>query len=155
MKVDYQYFFLKLSVLILLLALFPVKWSIPLCLFLTWVYQYIVAAICGVHPMPTMDMVCFFGDDKTNVNFISFTIIDKFEFNKAREKIIRFMQEKPKLRYKIKKIMGDYYWQDTTIEESIDYVFKKIPKECHNVRDIEKFVNQDLNKEMPLNRPQW
>ena len=30
-----------------------------------------------------------------------------------------------------------------------------MPKECHNERDIERIVNEDLNKEMPLDRPQW
>lgn len=65
------------------------------------------------------------------------------------------MQDKPKLRWKIVSIWGDLYWKDTTIEESIDYVFTRIPKACHNERDIEKFVNEDINKEMPLHRPQW
>jgi hypothetical protein len=67
----------------------------------TWAYQYVVALIFRVHAMPTMDMVCFFGDEKSNVNFMSFTIIDKYDFEKARKRVIQFMKEKPKLRYKI------------------------------------------------------
>lgn len=64
-----------------------------------------------------------------------------------------FMRDKPKLRWSIVKLWGDYYWKDTTVEESIDYVLQKIPRECHSERDIEAVVNEDLNKEMPLEHP--
>lgn len=73
--------------------------------------------------MPTMDTMCFIGDDNIRVNFISFTIIDKYDHNKVKERLKTFMREKPKLRWKIVKILGDYYWADTDIEESINYVF--------------------------------
>ena len=47
------------------------------------------------------------------------------------------MAEKEKLRWKIETIFGDYYWKDTTIEESIDYVFQRIPKDVKCEKDIE------------------
>ena len=53
------------------------------------------------------------------------------------------------------KIWGDLYWQDTSVEESIDYVFQRIPTECHSERDIERVVNEDLNRQMPFDKPQW
>ena len=107
----------------LILAVAPLPWSFPLCLFVTWAYQYLIAFYYGVHVMPTMDMACFLGDDDIRVNFISFSVIEKFGFEKIRERVKGFMREKPKLRWKIVKILGDYYWADTTVEESIDYVF--------------------------------
>jgi len=87
--------------------------------------------------MPTMDSMCFLGADTSRTNFISFTIIDKNEFSKIKSRINSFMKDKPKLRYKVVKIWGDYYWKDTKIEDSINYVFTPIPKECHSERDIE------------------
>ena len=153
MKVDYPAFLTKTSIILVILALLPLPYSILVSLFVTWAYQYLIAFWHGVHAMPTMDTVCFLGDDDVRVNFISFTIIDKFEFEKVRTKILSFMRDKPKLRWKIVKIWGDYYWADTKIEHSIDYVFQKIPKECHNEKDIEAVVNEDLNKEMPLDKP--
>ena len=65
------------------------------------------------------------------------------------------MADKEKLRWKIVSIWGDYYWKDAPIEESIDYVFQRIPKEVKCEKDIESIVNEDLNLEMPLNKPQW
>jgi hypothetical protein len=155
MKVDEKSLITKTSVLVALFLTAPFPWSIPLALFLTWVYQYLIAIFYGVHVMPTMDTLCFMGDDNIRVNFISFTILDKMDFKMVRSRIEKFMREKPKLRYKIVKIWGDYYWADTKVEDSIDYVLQQIPNECKNERDIEQLVNEDLNHEMPLNRPQW
>jgi NRPS condensation-like uncharacterized protein len=155
MKVDLVACLSKTAIIILVFSLTPWPWSIPVCLFLTWGYQYLIALYYGVHVMPTMDTICFMGDEDIRVNIISFTMIEKLEYEKVRERIKTFMQDKAKLRWKIVEIWGDYYWKDTTIEESIDYVFQKIPKEVHNERDIEQIVNTDLNAQMPLDRPQW
>ena len=127
MKVDQLAFFSKTALLLLILVLTPWPWSIPVGLFVTWAYQYVIALFYGVHVMPTMDTVCFMGDEDIRVNVISLTMIEKFEYEKARERIRQFMRDKPKLRWKIVQIWGDYYWKDTKIEESIDYVFQRIP----------------------------
>lgn len=56
------------------------------------------------------------------------------------------MQDKAKLRYGVVEIMGDLYWKDTgKAENNIDYCFQKIPKECKDERDIEAFVNREIN----------
>lgn len=34
-------------------------------------------------------------------------------------------------------------------------MFKRSPVECHNERDIEKIVTQQLSDKMPLDKPQW
>ena len=123
MKIDYPATLARLGVLLLVVTMVPMPYSIILSLFLTWVYQYVIALIFGVHAMPTLDMVCFLGMDTARANIHSFTIIDKYEFEKAKKRVAGFMRDKAKLRQKIKKIWGDYYWQDTTVEESLDYCF--------------------------------
>ena len=153
MKVDYPAFLTKLAILALVFALTPFPWSILYAIVMTWGYPYVIAFFNGVIAMPTMDQMCFLGDDDIRINFISFCIIEKHEFEKVKGKIRGFMKDKAKLRWKIEKIWGDYYWKDTTIDESIDYVFQRIPKECHSERDIEAVVNEDLNNEMPKDRP--
>ena len=103
--------------------------------------------------MPSMDVTCFIGDDDIRVNFISFAVFEKFEFEKVKERIEGFMRDKQKLRSSVVRIWGDLYWKDNSIEETIDYVLSHIPKRCQNEREIEEFVNKDLNNEMPLNKP--
>ena len=68
----------KFAVLLAVLAL-PLPWTtaIPLCLFVTWAYQYLVAFAFGVHVMPSMDSACFLGQDTSRINFISVTTIDR------------------------------------------------------------------------------
>jgi hypothetical protein len=73
MKVVYTAFLTKLGVLLAIIWALPLSWSIPLCLLLTWGYQYVIAAIYGVHAMPTMDALCFAGQEDIRVNFINFT----------------------------------------------------------------------------------
>ena len=155
MKIEVLACVTKSALIFLLFWITPWPWNVPLTLLVTWGYQYLIAIVYGVHAMPTMDSLSFMGNDDTHANIISITYIEKYDFERGREKIKKYMADKPKLRWKIVSIWGDYYWKDTTIEESIDYVFQKIPKEVHNERDIEKVVNEDLNIEMPLNRPQW
>ena len=156
MKVDYTAFLSKTAILLLVLWAVPkLSWSIPFCLFLTWAYQYVIAFIYGVHTMPAMDSLCFAGDEDIRVNVMSFAFIDRFEFENAKERIKSFMRDKPKLRWKIVEIWGDYYWKDTTVEESIDYCFTKMPYECKDERDMERLVNEQINLKMPLNKPQW
>jgi hypothetical protein len=83
MKVNFTYFVIKTLVLIaILLALRPL-YAIPLCLFVTWAYQYVIAFIYGVHAMPSMDTVCFFGNDEARVNFMSVTVTERFSFESA------------------------------------------------------------------------
>jgi hypothetical protein len=83
----------------------------------------VIAFFNGVYAMPTMDTLCFAGDENIRVNVMSFAIIDRFEFDIVKERIRSFMNDKPKLRWKIVEIWGDYYWKDTKVDESIEYCF--------------------------------
>ena len=155
MKVDIVACLSKTALILLVVFLAPWPWTLPIAALITWGYQYAIAWYYGVHCMPTMDSLCFMGDDDIRVNVISLTTMERFSFEQAKERIRKYMTDKEKLRWKIVSIWGDYYWQDTTIDENIDYVFQRIPREVHSEKDIEKIVNEDLNLEMPLNRPQW
>ena len=155
MKVDYTAFLTRVGILILVFWTLPPLYSIPLSLFLAWVYQYVIAFMTGVHVMPSMDTLCFAGDEDIRVNVMSFAIIDRFEFDKVRERIRSFMRDKAKLRWKIVEIWGDYYWKDTEIEDSLNYCFTRMPLECKDERDIESLVNKHINSQMPLEKPQW
>ena len=71
--------------------------------------------------MPSMDAACFLSKDTARVNFISVTTVDKYEYALSRARAKKFLEQKPKLRYHIAEIFGDYYWQDTKdIEKALD-----------------------------------
>lgn len=113
----------KTALLLLVMFMTPWPYTIPVAAFLTWGYQYLIAWCFNVKIMPTMDSLCFMGDDNIRVNVISFTTIERFDFELAKQRIRGYMAEKDKLRYKIETIWGDYYWKDAPIDETIDYVF--------------------------------
>ena len=147
-------FLFKCGVLVLVLAAPQLLWlqAVGLCLFLTWAYQYLIAAVYGVHKMPAMDAACFLGKDTARINFISVTTVEKYDYALARARAKKFLEEKPKLRYHITEIFGDYYWQDTDdIEGAVDKCMVKIPKEIQNERELEEFINEEINKPIPLN----
>ena len=54
------------------------------------------------------------------------------------------------------QILGDYYWKDNTdIDRLIDITIRKMPVNIKNERELESFVNQEINKPIPLDNPQW
>ncbi len=87
MKVEIVACLSKTALILLVLFLTPWPWTIPVAAFVTWGYQYLVAWFYGVNCMPTMDSLCFMGNDDLRVNIISFTTIEKFDFDLAKERI--------------------------------------------------------------------
>jgi len=136
-------------------ASIPWHCSVPTCLILIWGYQYLIALLFRVKVMPTMDVACFFGNDKATVNFMSATVIDRMDFQKSKDHFLKLMKMKPKITYCIQEILGDYYWKPTNPEETIHYCFQRIPTEIKTQRDIEQLVEEDMNKLMPMDKPQW
>lgn len=94
MIVRLQPFVLKMSVLVLILASgLPLKYSLPLCLFVTWVYKYLIALLYGVHAMPSMDVACFLGtSDAARVNFISVTTTERYSFELAVKRARKMLE---------------------------------------------------------------
>ena len=63
---------------------------------------------------------------------------------------------KDKLRYSVVEIFGDYYWKDSNdIDRLVDLTMRKMPTDVKNERQLEKFVNEEINKPIPLDQPQW
>lgn len=157
MKVDKTAFAIKSSVLLLILAALPLRWSILTCLFVTWVYQYIIAIIYNCKAMPSMDTVCFMGEDTARVNFMSAQMCETVDFEYARKKCYGYVRDKAKLRSHVIRIFGDYYWKRSEdLEKVIDVCINRIPDgTLKNERDVEKFCAEQINSPIPLDRPQW
>lgn len=68
----------------------------------------------------------------------------------------RMVETHPKFRYKLKCIMGDYYYEEMSIEEAKSKIFLK-PERDDKVltcqQDIDDYVRDNMNKRMPLDGP--
>jgi hypothetical protein len=76
-----------------------------------------------------MDSACFAGTDKARVNVMSATFIEDFDYETVRNNMRKVLERIPKARYQIVQVLGDYYYKDTPIDEAIEYVFKRLPKD--------------------------
>jgi hypothetical protein len=93
MKVNPLYFLIKSGVLLaVFLSPLSCYYSIPLCLFLTWSYQYLIAFLYpGVHAMPSMDACCHLDTDAARVNFLSVTTVERYNFESARKRALKYL----------------------------------------------------------------
>ena len=56
----------------------------------------------------------------------------------------------------MKKIMGDYYYEEMTYEEAVEKIFlKPLPedKKVRCQRDIDNYIRDNMNEKMPLDGP--
>ncbi|CDW90218.1 diacylglycerol o-acyltransferase [Stylonychia lemnae] len=155
MKTNITYSLIKTGVLLAFVSMFPCKWMIPAAIFVTLIYQYVIAIIFGMRVMPSMDVACFYTIDKATVNFMSCTLIEGYEVSKMRATFLKHMKLKYKFRSGIYELMNDYYWKETNPDETIDVCVVKIPKECKTQKDLEEFCQNEINIPLPFNKPQW
>jgi hypothetical protein len=61
----------------------------------------------------------------------------------------------PKIRYKIKEIAGDYYYELMSEEETMQKLFinPRPDKLLKSKQDIEDYIRDNLNQKMPLDGP--
>jgi len=127
----YQGFKLKVmwpvvkSVLIVSLYFLLANWLEPLASglvsFLSIVlYPRIIALVVpNTVAVPAMDQQCFLSNTKSHCNYVNCSLQDNDCADAAREKFTMLIKKHPKLRYKVKEIAGDYYYEEMSVEETI------------------------------------
>ena len=55
-----------------------------------------IAFILGLKVMPTMDSACFYGNDKTTINFMSAVLIDRCKADEIKNNFKELMKLFPK-----------------------------------------------------------
>lgn len=63
-----------------------------------------------------------------------------------------------KFRYRVVMKFGDLYYQEMTPQEALEYGFRHISDPalvCKSPRELEMFVEDNINIKMPLDGPQW
>lgn len=76
----------------------------------------------------------------------------------ARLRFPELFRVQPKMRYKIKEIMGDYYYEMMSVEETISKVFLTPETSDHvikNQHEIDQYIRDNMNIKMPLDGPLW
>jgi hypothetical protein len=105
-----------------------------------------------------MEMATFLGIASQHVNIMSAITMEHVPAARMKERFLRSLQALPKLRYALIEILGDFYYQEMTIEEIIDLVFVEVPPEkplFKNQGDIDRYVEANLNEPFRMGRPQY
>ena len=114
-----------LSISLLTYLIFNKTWlSILVFLLMANFYPDIVAHLVpGTIAMPPMDNQCFCGSKGVFVNYMNCNMYDSENMDILVDRFKEVMTFIPKLRYKIKEIAGDYYYEEMSIEETISKIF--------------------------------
>lgn len=115
-----------------------IKISIAICLFVImqacfgkwWISTLIVIAVILLYPywvasvvpntivMPSMDTITYVSNPKQLVNYMNCSTYDSPNPDTVHMAFKNCIKMMPKFRYKVKEIMGDYYYEEMSIEET-------------------------------------
>lgn len=132
--------------------------SIGACLIMTYSFPFLVSKVIpNTIVMPPMDHQCFISSPNVIVNYMNCTKFDDWNEETLYEAFKELFTYQPKFRYKIKEVMGDYYYEKMPIEELMSKFFWKPESDDKILRtqdDINQFIEDNLNEKLPLDGPQ-
>lgn len=90
-----------------------------ICLTIIAFYQDVVALIVpNTIRMPPMDHQCFLSNSKAHCNYANSGLYNRGDIKPAVyrnfSKVYKLL---PKMRYKVKEICGDYYYEEMSLDE--------------------------------------
>ena len=75
--------------------------------------------------MGPMDHQCYLSSTKAHVNYMNVSQQDVECGDGALKNFTKLFKKMPKLRYKVKEICGDYYYEMMSVEETMQKAFLK------------------------------
>ena len=70
-----------------------------------------------------MDNQCFLAESNSQVNYMNCSMQDRPCIEAAKIVFRRVVEKYPKLRYKLTRIAGDLYYEEMTVEETLQKAF--------------------------------
>ena len=134
------------------------KLMVPFMLAGIYAYQLVIAKMFGLIMMPAMDQACFISTSRSHANFVSVTF---FEGNFDEEWLAKkfkdwYIETFEKYSYRVVMKYGDIYYKKMTKQEAFEkgvHIIKDPKLICRNRRDIEMWVEDNLNQKLPLDGP--
>jgi len=147
-----------MSILLIIMAICPSKlMGLGICILITISYQYVIAMIVpNTIAMPAMDHQILLSNAQSLVNICSYYIYDRDDKEILNDAFHKAIKINPKMRYKMKEIMGDYYYEEMSVEETIQKVFihpEDDSKLLKNRNDLDRYFTDNLNKKISNDGP--
>lgn len=114
----------KLGLFLVTFLLFNLELSFRVSLFLTvifaLIYPYYVASVVpNTVVMPAMDQQTYVSNPNQLVNYMNCSMYDKEDVQAIELCFKKAISNFPKMRYKVKEIFGDYYYEEMSVAETI------------------------------------
>ena len=131
--------------------------SVFLCVLIVLAYPYWVASVVpNTIVMPSMDQQTYVSNQTQLVNYMNCSMYDKGDIEAIELCFKKAVSDFPKMRYKVKEIFGDYYYEEMSVEETIQKVLlypEGDDKILRSQADINAYIRDNLNVKMPLDGP--
>jgi hypothetical protein len=120
-------------------------------------FQHIVALIKpNTIVMPTMDQATYATNKNSPVNYCNFSTYDNDRIDIVESRYMEMVKRVPKMRYKVKYICGDPYYEEMSYEEAVSKIVLKPKDDEHVLRsiaDCDAWMADNLPTIMPLDGP--
>ena len=107
----------KLGVVAIILLFLPLLSATLAALAITICYRYVIAAFFRIKVMSVMDMNTFITNDKAPLNCVNLTPVSSHSNEITYEVFGRLVKAHLKMRSKIVKVFGDYYYKEMDYDE--------------------------------------
>jgi hypothetical protein len=153
-------FFLGGLVFVIVLSFFTgIWWS----LFITWALRKLrvlaTEKLLRLEALTCMDYFFLYDDYKNRANIIACGVYERFSAEKVRkqfkEKAFRF----PRLKQRLVRVVGEYYWQTIPEQEFLKMADSLIidlkDEDIHTEEQLAEYVSRESQVKEVLDRPQW
>ena len=111
---------IKMSLILAFFMAFKLFFSTLVCVFLcvliVLTYPYWVASVVpNTIVMPSMDQQTYVSNQTQLVNYMNCSMYDKGDIEAIELCFKKAMSNFPKMRYKVKEIFGDYYYEEMSV----------------------------------------
>lgn len=152
---------IKLSLILVLFLSFKIFFStivsVLMCVFIILIYPYWVASVVpNTIVMPAMDQQTYVSNPKQLVNYMNCSMYDKPDIETIELTFKNAISKYPKMRYKVKEIFGDYYYEEMSVKEAVEKVLlypESDDKVLTSQADIDAYIRDNVNVKMPLDGP--
>lgn len=153
---------IKISLAIAIFAVMQIffgKWWISALtvMAVTMLYPYWVASVVpNTIVMPAMDTITYVSNPNQLVNYMNCSTYDSPDPDLVQNAFRKSIEQMPKFRYKVKEIMGDYYYEEMSIEETCKKALlrpESPDKILKSQAEIDEYIRDNMNEKMPLDGP--
>lgn len=145
----------KLLVPLIVFENMPANQSWIIIVLVYFTYRHIIGLFMGLSPVPALDLVTLYDDDKSVLNVANISTFDTNSTDVMTYYVHTIAKYHKKSRSSIVKFGGDYYYKEMPIEkaEKLCGVDLSDTKTIDTEDQIKRFIEKKIATRMPFDAP--